>query len=47
MIKGSNMTLEDGLRLENALIAYLMGTDDFSEGTKAFVEKRKPDYKAK
>ena len=47
MIKGSSMTLEDGLRLENSLVAYLMGTDDFVEGTKAFVEKRKPSYKAK
>jgi len=47
MIRGSSMTLEDGLRLENSLVAYLMGTDDFAEGTKAFVEKRKPSYKAK
>jgi enoyl-CoA hydratase/carnithine racemase len=41
------MTLEDGLRLENALVAYVMTTDDFTEGTTAFVEKRKPNYKAK
>ena len=47
MIRGSNMTLDDGLRLENSLNAYLMGTEDFTEGTKAFVEKRKPDFKAK
>jgi len=47
MIRGSEMTLEDGLRLENSLVAYLMGTEDFAEGTKAFVEKRKPSYKAK
>jgi enoyl-CoA hydratase/carnithine racemase len=47
MIRGSNMTLEDGLRLENSLVAYLMGTEDFTEGTTAFVEKRKPVYKAK
>ena len=41
------MSLEDGLRLENSLVAYIMGTEDFTEGTKAFVEKRKPVYKAK
>ena len=47
MIRGSSLTLEDGLRLENALEAYLMSTKDFTEGTTAFVEKRKPDFKAK
>jgi enoyl-CoA hydratase/carnithine racemase len=47
MIRGYSMTLEEGLRLENALIAYTFGTEDFIEGTRAFVEKRKPVYKAK
>jgi enoyl-CoA hydratase/carnithine racemase len=47
MLRGCDMTLEDGLRLENALVAYVMSTKDFAEGTKAFVEKRKPNYKAK
>ena len=47
MIRGSNMTLDDGLRLENSLEAYLLGTEDFTEGITAFVEKRKPTYKAK
>jgi enoyl-CoA hydratase/carnithine racemase len=47
MIRGYNLTLEDGLRLENSLGTYLYGTEDFTEGTKAFVEKRKPSYKAK
>jgi len=47
MIRGSGMTLEEGLRLENSLEAYLLGTEDFTEGTTAFVEKRKPAYRAK
>ena len=47
MVRGSSMTLEEGLRLENALEGYAVNTEDFIEGTKAFVEKRKPEYKAK
>jgi enoyl-CoA hydratase/carnithine racemase len=47
MIRGSSMSLEDGLRLENALEGYCVHTEDFIEGTTAFIEKRKPDYKAK
>ncbi len=47
MIRGSSLTLEDGLRLENALETYVMSTEDFTEGTTAFVEKRKPDFKAR
>ena len=47
MTRGSSMSLEDGLRLEISLEAYLLQTEDFAEGTAAFVEKRKPDFKAK
>jgi len=47
MIRGSNMALEDGLKLENALEGWVLTTEDFTEGTTAFVEKRKPEYKAK
>ncbi|MFC1933110.1 enoyl-CoA hydratase/isomerase family protein [Chloroflexota bacterium] len=47
MIRGSSLSLEDGLRLENSLNAYLMGTEDYTEGTTAFIEKRPPTYKAK
>ena len=45
MIRGCSMTLEDGLRLEYSLVNYIMGTEDFTEGTTAFVEKRKPAFK--
>ena len=47
MIRGSAMTIEEGLWLENTLLASVMSTEDFVEGTGAFVEKRKPNYKAK
>ena len=47
MIRGCSVTLEEGLRLENSLEAYCLGTEDFAEGTTAFAEKRKPVYKAK
>jgi E-phenylitaconyl-CoA hydratase len=47
MLRGSAMTLEEGLRLESSMVAYVLGTEDFTEGTGAFVEKRKPSYKAK
>ena len=47
MIKGYSMSLEEGLQLEKSLSTYLRKTEDFKEGTRAFVEKRKPDFKAK
>jgi len=48
MIRGSDMTLDDGLRLENSLNNdRLLASEDFNEGITAFVEKRKPEYKAK
>ena len=47
MIRGCSMTLEEGLRLENSLENYLLGTEDFTEGITAFLEKRKPIFKEK
>ncbi|MBL7210991.1 MAG: enoyl-CoA hydratase/isomerase family protein [Desulfobacteraceae bacterium] len=45
-IKGLSMPLEDGLRLEQNLFRMLRITEDRGEGTKAFAEKRKPQWKA-
>jgi len=47
MIRGMSMSLEDGLKLENALEAYVLTTEDFKEGTSAFVEKRKANFSGK
>jgi enoyl-CoA hydratase/carnithine racemase len=47
MLRGYSMPLEDGLKLENELFDYLLSTDDYTEGTTAYNEKRKPDFKAK
>jgi enoyl-CoA hydratase/carnithine racemase len=47
MVRGYSLTLEDGLQLENALIAYTLGTEDYIEGTKAFTEKRDAIFRGK
>jgi len=47
MVRGSSMTLEDGLRLEGVLFNRVLGTEDFNEGITAYAEKRKPVFKAK
>ena len=44
MVRGTGMSLEDGLRLEDDLQTYIMSTKDFEEGLSAFREKRKPEY---
>jgi len=46
MIKGTSTSLEEGLCIEKELVKYLVSTEDFAEGIKAFVEKRKPNYRA-
>jgi len=40
-----NMSLSEGLSYEASLFALVCGTDDFKEGTSAFLEKRKPNFK--
>jgi enoyl-CoA hydratase len=47
VLKGMDMTLEQGLRLEADLYFLLHTTSDRTEGIKSFIEKRKPKYKGK
>jgi enoyl-CoA hydratase len=43
--RGSEMSLEEGLELEAQLFSGLFATDDMREGTRAFLEKRSPEFK--
>ena len=47
MLLGADRSLEDGMALEKTLIDYLVTTEDFEEGSNAFLSKRKPDFKGK
>jgi enoyl-CoA hydratase/carnithine racemase len=47
MVKGTSTSLEEGLELEKELVKYLVSTNDFAEGIKAFVEKRRANYRGK
>ena len=43
-IRGSEISLEDGLNLEANHFALLAGSQDMAEGTRAFLEKRPPAF---
>ena len=47
IIRGYDMTLENGLYFEAEKVAYIRTTDDFMEGARAFAHKRPPEYKGK
>lgn len=46
-VHGRDLPLEDGLALEAAEFALLAHTEDWKEGTGAFVEKRKPEFRGR
>jgi enoyl-CoA hydratase/carnithine racemase len=47
MLRGLDMSLEEGLRLEDEATRYIMSTRDFEEGINAFHDKRNPKYEGK
>ncbi len=45
--RGSELDLDSGLALEQSLFSLCFDTQDQKEGMKAFLEKRKPEFKGK
>jgi len=45
--RGADLSLADGLRLEQDVASFLYTTDDAAEGPKAFLEKRTPVWKGR
>ncbi len=45
--RGLEVNLEEGLKIEADLFGMCCATEDKVEGTKAFLEKRKPNFKGK
>jgi enoyl-CoA hydratase len=45
--RGARLPLADGLALEAELFSKLFATEDVREGTRAFIEKRPPNFKGK
>ena len=46
-LRGLDMPLADGLKLERELFNFLMETEDSREGARAFAEKRDPQWRGK
>lgn len=46
-VQGYGTSLEEGLAIERAALIRVFRSEDAREGVRAFVEKRKPDYKGR
>jgi len=44
---GLELSLDEGVQLESNLFGLCFSTEDMKEGTQAFIEKRKADFKGK
>ena len=44
VLTGGDMPLAEALRLEASLFGLCFASDDMREGTRAFIEKRKPRF---
>jgi len=47
VLKSANAALDEGLEFERKSFYLLFASEDKSEGMKAFLEKRKPEFKGK
>ena len=47
MLQGLDMTLDEGMQLEQRLFRQMLATEDAKEGPLAFAQKRKPEFKAR
>jgi E-phenylitaconyl-CoA hydratase len=46
-VRGLNMPLDDGIRMESLVANLLAGTEDLTEGRRAFIEKRAPRFEGR
>jgi enoyl-CoA hydratase/carnithine racemase len=47
VMQGLDMPLSEAVKLEHEYFEWLMQTEDAKEGTRAFAEKRAPNWKVK